>query len=209
MAGLWFEFNCWDKCLAAVQTARKTAPVRNVDLLLLEANVLESLGQPDQAMKVLREGQQLDAANPTLQNNLGYLILEKGGDVAEASRLIEAALAKEPKNSSTMDSWGWALYKNGRFKESEDVLRKAAALSPFSPEVHRHLGEALVKLNRLQDALEEWERALAFAFPDRKVLEDQAQELRTRLAKSRTEPQAQPAANATPEAEEADDEGED
>ena len=209
MAGLWAEFHDWERCLKLVRLARKTAPVRDMELLLLESSALDSLGRADEAMAVLREGQKLNPNHPTLQNNLGFLLLENGTHLEEATQLIQASLAQEPRNSSTMDSWGWALYKNGRFKESEDVLRKAAALSPFSPEVHRHLGEALVKLNRLQDALEEWERALAFAFPDRKVLEDQAQELRTRLAKSRTEPQAQPAANATPEAEEADDEGED
>jgi Flp pilus assembly protein TadD len=185
MAGLWAEFHSWEHCLEMVRLARKTAPVRDVELLLLEANALESLGRSEQAMLVLREGQKLNPGHPTLQNNLGFLLLERGGDLKEATRLIEASLAQEPKNSSTMDSWGWALYKNGRYAESEDVLRKAAALSPFSPEVHRHLGEALVKLNRPQDALEEWDRALAFAFPERKVLEDQARELRTRLAKAR------------------------
>ena len=62
--------------------------MRGVDLLLLEANALESLGQEKEAMTVLREGQKMDPANATLQNNLGYLLLEKGqgSDVKEASR---------------------------------------------------------------------------------------------------------------------------
>ena len=201
MAGLWFEFNCWDKCLEAVQTARKSAPVRNVDLLLLEANALESLGQDDKALAVLREGQQLDPANPTLQNNLGYLLLEKGGDVAEASRLIHGALEKEPGNSSTMDSWGWALYKQGKFKESEEALRKASTLSPFSPEIHKHLGETLLKLDRLQEALDEWERALAFVFPERKELEKQVQDLRTRVARAKLPASDEAAAEVPPQEE--------
>ena len=188
------------------RAARKAAPVKDIELLLLEANALDSLGRTDESMAVLREGQKLNPNHPTLQNNLGFLLLEKGGNLPEATRLIEASIAQDPKNSSTMDSWGWALFKNGRYAESEAVLRKAAALSPFSPEVHRHLGEALLKLNRLHDALEEWDRALAFAFPDRKALEDQAQELRTRLAKTQQgKDQAgadDPAADGADEAEE-------
>jgi len=184
MAGLWAEFHDWEHCLKLVREARKAAPVKDIELLLLESNALDSLGRTDEAMAVLREGQKLNPNHPTLQNNLGFLLLEKGGSLPEATKLIQASITQEPKNSSTLDSWGWALYKNGRFAESEEVLRKAAALSPFSPEVHRHLGEALLKLNRLHDALEEWDRALAFAFPDRKALENQAQELRTRLAKN-------------------------
>jgi tetratricopeptide (TPR) repeat protein len=208
MAGLWAEFRSWDRCLATVLEARKAAPVRDVELLLLQATALESLGRPDQAIAVLREGQKLSPNHPTLQNNLGFSLLERGGDLDEAARLIRSALDKEPKNGSTMDSWGWVLFKQGKFAEAEAALRKAAEESPFSPEVHRHLGEALLKLDRLQDALDEWDRALAFAFPQRKQLEDMAQSLRTRLAKSRTggeEPDAGPRPDDGPE-ETADDE---
>ena len=186
MAGLWAEFRSWDRCLATVLEARKAAPVRDVELLLLQATALESLGRPDQAIAVLREGQKLSPNHPTLQNNLGFSLLERGGDLDEAARLIRSALDKEPKNGSTMDSWGWVLFKQGKFAEAEAALRKAAEQSPYSPEVHRHLGEALLKLDRLQEALDEWDRALAFAFPQRKLLEDQAQSLRTRLAKGRS-----------------------
>jgi tetratricopeptide (TPR) repeat protein len=186
MAGLWAEFRSWDRCLETVLEARKAAPVRDVELLLLQATALENLGRSDQAIQVLREGQKLNPTHPTLQNNLGFSLLERGGDLDEAARLIKAALAQDPKNASTMDSWGWVLFKQGKFPEAETALRKAAEVSPFSPEVHRHLGEALLKLDRLQDALDEWERALAFAFPQRKQLEEQVQSLRTRMAKSRS-----------------------
>jgi Flp pilus assembly protein TadD len=161
-------------------------------------------------VEVLREAQKLAPANPTLQNNLGYLILERGGNVEEASRLIEAALDKEPGNPSTMDSWGWALYKQGKFHESEETLRKAVSLTPYSPEAHRHLGETLLKLDRLQEALEEWERALAFVFPDRKELEKQAQELRTRVARSSRQGSEETATETDePDPSEPEDEGTD
>jgi tetratricopeptide (TPR) repeat protein len=183
MAGLWGEFRSWHRCLDSVLEARKAGPVRDMDLLLLQANALENLGESDQAIQVLREGQKLNPNHPTLQNNLGFSLLERGDHLDEAARLIKASLDQDPANSSTMDSWGWVLYKQGKYQEAESALRKASELAPSSPEVHRHLGEALLKLDRLQEALDEWERALAFAFPQRKALEDQVQSLRTRLAK--------------------------
>lgn len=204
MAGLWAEFRSWDRCLDTVLQARKAAPVRDVELLLLQANALENLGRPDEAIAVLREGQRLNPSHPTLENNLGFSLLERGGHLDEAARLIQAALAQDPQNASTMDSWGWVLYKQGKYQEAETALRKAALESPFSPEVHRHLGEALLSLDRLQEALDEWERALAFAFPRRKELEDQVQALRTRLARS----QAAEAGPSEPEPT-ADDDGAD
>jgi tetratricopeptide (TPR) repeat protein len=184
-AELWAEFRAWDRCLETVQKARKAGPPPDVELLLLQANALQNLGQPDQAIQVLREGQKLDPGHPILQNNLGFSLLERGGDLDEAARLIKSALDQDPANSSTMDSWGWVLFKQGRTQEAEAALRKASQMAPFSPEIHRHLGEVLVKLDRLQDALDEWERALAFAFPDRKALEEQVQGLRIRLARVR------------------------
>jgi tetratricopeptide (TPR) repeat protein len=195
MASLWATFRSWNRCLEAVQQARRDGPVRDVDLLLMQANALENLGRPDEAIQVLREGQKLDPGHPVLQNNLGFSLLEHGGDLEEAARLIRAALDKDPKNGSTMDSWGWALYKQGKYAEAEKALRQATELSPFSPEAHKHLGEALLKLDRLQDALDEWERALAYAFPQRKELEQQTQALRVRLARDSADGQAAPAAD--------------
>jgi tetratricopeptide (TPR) repeat protein len=187
MAGLLGDFRRWERCLDFVLLARKAAPVRDIELLLLQGNALQELGRLDEAMRILREGQRMNPGHPTLQNNLGYLLLEKGGDLPEASALIEASLKQDPKNGSTMDSWGWALFRQGQFKEAEDILRKAAELSPFSPETRKHLGEALLALGRLEEALEQWERALAYAFPDRKGLEERARELRTRIAKKLAE----------------------
>jgi len=203
MAVLLSEFNAWERCLETVRRARAASPLAEVELMLLEANALENLDRPQEAMAVLRQAQKLEPGNATLQNNLGYLILERGGDLEEAARLIEAALAKDPENGSTMDSWGWALFKLGRFQEAEGALRRALAKNPYSPEVHRHLGEALLKLDRPQEALEEWERALAFVFPERRDLEKQVQELKARLAKAKRETDR--SAPAEPAAEEPDE----
>lgn len=183
MATLLGDFRRWDRCLEFVMLARKAAPVRDIELLLLQGNALQELGRPDEAMQILREGQRMNPGHPMLQNNLGYLLLEKGGDLQEASTLIETALKQDPKNGSTMDSWGWALFRQGKFKEAEEVLRKSAELSPYSHETRKHLGEALLAQGRLEEALEQWDRALAYAFPERKALEERARELRTQIAK--------------------------
>lgn len=194
MASLLAENQQWEACLTRVVEARKAAPVRDVELLLLQANALEQLGRPMEAMAVLREGQRLAPNHAVLQNNLGYLILEQKGDIQEASRLIEASLRQDPASGSTQDSWGWALFRQGRFKEAEEALRKAVTQSPFSPEIRRHFGEALLKLGRLEEALEQWERALAYIFPGRKALEEKVRDLRLEIGKRRTATQPDVAA---------------
>ena len=183
MANAFAEFRQWDRCLDFAQKARAASKQREIELLLLQSNALDQLDRPEDAMRVLREAQHVDPANSTLQNNLGYLLLEKGGDLTEASNLIEAAVKQDPQNGSVMDSWGWVLFKQGKFEESEKALRKASELNPFSPETRKHLGEALLKLNRPEEAVEQWERALAFVFPDRPALDKRLAELRADIAK--------------------------
>ncbi len=186
MAALWSEFRQWGKCLEMVRLARNAGSARRIDLFMMQSNALDQLGRSGEAIQVLREAQKLNAAFPMLQNNLGYLLLENGGDLQEASQLIESAMKQDPKNGSTVDSWGWVLYKQGKLKEAEEALRKAVELTPFSPEIRKHLGEVLLKLNRPEEALEQWERALAFAFPQREELEAQAEKLRVDLAKQQS-----------------------
>lgn len=212
MAALWSEFGGWEQCLAAVKESRGIAPLRSVDMALMEATALQNLDRNAESMKVLRDAQKLEPDNPTLENNLGYLILESGGDLAEASRLIKASLDQDPGNGSTLDSWGWALFKQGKYGEAESALRKALTVSPFSPEIHKHLGEALLKLDRVQEALEEWERALAFVFPERGELEKRVQDLRVLAARrSRQAEDEDPASagSAPGDDPDDDDEGED
>lgn len=182
-ANHWAYFQRWEECLKALQEARKIASPRSIDLLLLQANALDQLGRWRDSMGVLREAQSLSPDHPTLQNNLGYLLIEHDGNLDEAASLIQAALKQDPNNGSTLDSWGWVLFKQGKFQEAESTLRKAAELNPYSPETRKHLGEVLLKLGRDQEALEQWERALAHAFPERKELELKVRDLRIRIGK--------------------------
>ena len=182
-AYLWAEFKQWDKCLQAILEANKESEINDVELLLLKSNALAALGQKPQALEALRACQRLAPNHPTVQNNLGYHLLENGGEIQEAAALIKAALDQEPDNASYMDSWGWALFKQGKYGEAEAMLKKAIESAPLNPEILSHLGEVFISLGRTSDALDQWEKALAFAFPDRAALEAKANTLRTELAK--------------------------
>ncbi|MDP1833176.1 MAG: tetratricopeptide repeat protein [Geothrix sp.] len=183
MAALWQEFQRWDKCLEALERARDLSPARSVDMLILQSQAYDQLDRHAEALQVLREAQAMEPANPLVQNNLGYLLLEQDRDLEEAAALIEASAKATPDNGNVVDSLGWAQFKLGRIAEAEVTLRRAAELSPFSPEVRKHLGEVLVKQGKLAEAAEQWDRALAFVFPDRAALEKRLGDLRVRIAK--------------------------
>lgn len=204
-AQLYAEFGRWEPCLKAAQEARALSPARAVDLLLLQATALDNLERPKDSLLVLREAQKVDPRNATLQNNLGYLLLEQGGDLAEAARLIEAAAQAAPNNGSVTDSLGWVQFKQGKLAEAEATLRRAAEQNRFSPEVRKHLGEVLLAQGKVREAVEQWERALAYPFPDRAALEKRLGVLKVQLAKEEAEGRTEP---AEPEPEDGDGDGE-
>jgi len=183
MAAIWSEFRRWDKCIEAIEKARAMGPVRDVDILILQSSAYDQLGRTDDSLRVLREAQKAEPGNPMVQNNLGYLLLERGQGLEEAAALIEASAKATPDNGNVVDSLGWVQFKLGRIAEAEATLRRAAELSPFSPEVRKHLGEVLVKQGKLAEAAEQWERALAFVFQDRPALEKRLGDLRIRQAR--------------------------
>ncbi len=186
MAGLWQEFQRWDKCLEALEKARKLAPL-SVDSLIMQSQAYDQLGRHAESLAVLRQAQVQEPTNPLVQNNLGYLLLEQGQQLEEAASLIEASAKATPDSGSVVDSLGWAQFKLGRRAEAEATLRRATELSPYSPEIRRHLGEVLVKQGKLAEAAEQWERALAFIFPERAELEKRLGDLRVRIAKEQAQ----------------------
>ncbi len=50
------------------------------------------------------------------------------------------------------------LYQHGSYKESELFLRQSIAENPFSTDAHYYLANALVQLNRHEEAIEEFKR---------------------------------------------------
>jgi YebC/PmpR family DNA-binding regulatory protein len=59
-------------------------------------------------------------AHPWAANDLGYTMLEAGGDLAEAERLIEIAYRARPDRANIVDSLGWVRYHRGKLGDTVD-----------------------------------------------------------------------------------------
>ena len=82
----------------------------------------------------------------------------------------------DPKNSSFQDTYGWVLYKLGRYSEAKTWVGKALDdKEGISAEVMEHYGDILYKLGDTAEALEYWEKAKAkgpgSSFLDKKISE--------------------------------------
>ena len=79
----------------------------------------------------------------------------------EAESMIRHDLVRSPDNGAYLDSMGWVLYKKSQFEPALRWLEKAAnVLDREDPVVYDHLGDALWRLGRSDQAVERWEKAV-------------------------------------------------
>ncbi len=130
---------------------RKDADEIAVEALHVEAGAAMAEGNVDEAMKRYERILEMDPYDPAANNNLGYLLLERGGDVKRAHMLVVRALIRRPLAGEYLDSLGWVYYKMGRKEEALKVLLKAARLSRHE-EIFTHVGEVCLALGNVKEA---------------------------------------------------------
>lgn len=147
-----------DEGLALLERLRTVYPDADaIDAMV--ATLQERTDRVDAAVRTLRELLARRPDDPTAQNALGYVLVDRTPRRAEGLRLIERALAAKPDNGPIIDSMGWALVQSGRVAEGLTHLERAWHLTEDA-EVASHLGTALWRLGRRDEAHELWSRVL-------------------------------------------------
>jgi Flp pilus assembly protein TadD len=122
----------------------------------------ERAGAWPEAEADFREALVLQPGEPSVQNYLGYSLVEQGRNLDEALALIEQAVAGQPDDGYITDSLGWVLYRLGRYEEALPHMLRAVELEPVDPVINDHLGDVLWKVGRKREAEFQWRRALSF-----------------------------------------------
>src|SRR4029077_11890557 len=116
----------WSEAEQAVHAAEKIAPqpsdVETTGFLL--GAIFERQKKFDQAEEQFRRVLKQNTRNPSVLNYYGYMLADRGIRLDEATDLIKRALAEDPTNPAYLDSLGWAYFKQNRFSEAEEPLRK-------------------------------------------------------------------------------------
>jgi len=124
------------------------------------ASSLERDGHFDRAAALFNDLLRQEPDNAPALNYLGYMYADSGVNLDESLRLIERALKQEPDNGAYLDSFGWALFRLGRFAEAEEQLRKALNNLKADSTLYEHLGDILAAQNRREEARQQWREAL-------------------------------------------------
>jgi len=144
----------------------------------------EQAGLYEKAADLLRKSIALDPANSAeAYNYIGYMWADHNMHLDEAEAMIKRALESEPNNASYLDSLGWVEFRKGKFDQAlSDLLRAAKTVERDDPVVFEHIGDTYLKLNRVREALDAWQKALALD-PKNKTLADKIEATKKTIGK--------------------------
>ncbi len=120
----------------------------------------EQIGEMELSEKAFNQVLELDSMNAPALNYLGYMLVDRDDRVPYAKELIRRALEINPNSGAYIDSYAWALFKEGDYQQAKDSLHRALDLIQADPTVFDHLGDVYQKLGVSDSAAVYWRRAL-------------------------------------------------
>ena len=106
-------------------------------------NIYRRAGDVEQAQRLWRQALAIDPQQSTVLISLASLLIDHDLEVDEGIALAAKALELVPENYAIMDTYGWGLYKQGKYTEAVKVLERAWELRPsYSHDQYQHLEAA-------------------------------------------------------------------
>jgi tetratricopeptide (TPR) repeat protein len=160
------------------------------DIRYTLSGVYVDLKQVDKAADHLKALLEKEPDNPTYNNDLGYIWADHDMNLAESEKMIRKAIekdreqqrkanpeAKEIKdNPAYLDSLGWVLFKQKKYKEAKPYLEQAAKdVDGQHIEILDHLGDVHMVLGEKAEAIAAWKKGLEVAGPSKREQQRKAE----------------------------------
>ncbi len=100
-----------------------------------------------------------DSLNAHVLNNWSYFLSERNEKLTLADRLGRKLISLYPDDPTYLDTYGWILYKMGKYPEALPYLEKAAKAKEASGVVLEHYGDALFRSGNKSLAIDYWKKA--------------------------------------------------
>lgn len=103
----------------------------------------------------------LNPRNATVLNNYAYYLSVRNTRLDEAAEMSKKSLAIRPGEPTFLDTYGWILYQQGKYKEALNYIQDAVTKSAdeADPSLWEHLGAVLYKTGDKEGAVQAWEKA--------------------------------------------------
>jgi tetratricopeptide (TPR) repeat protein len=144
----WFEFS-----------------TRKANILLQAYAKTADAGYLKQAVSQLEASLKLQPNDPTILNNLAYLLADNDIELEKAVEYARRAYQAAPGNAVLLDTYAFTLCKKGDFAQAEKYMTQVLLLyerSGVTPpwDVYKHQGMALFGVKKKKEALAAFEKAI-------------------------------------------------
>jgi tetratricopeptide (TPR) repeat protein len=163
--------------VAALERGWQAVP-GNPAIGMFLAGSRERQGKFDEAIAIYETLVKTDPGNAMVANNLASLLLDQRSDKASLARALELVRPLVNANdANTLDTVGWAYFRNGDYANAVRQLERAVAGNSENAVLHYHLGKAYAATGNpvgarqsLNQALERGGAAASFAADARSEL---------------------------------------
>lgn len=162
-----------DRFAPGPMPGERTAARDRADIAYTTALIATVFDRQEEADAMYRLALGYDPDHAWAANDYGYALAERGESLVEAERLLVRAVELLPDEASVADSLGWLRYMTGVLTDETDadgrvvragaisLLERAAALEGGAENatVFEHLGDALWRAGRREEATKSWSQA--------------------------------------------------
>jgi tetratricopeptide (TPR) repeat protein len=113
----------------------------------------------DKSDKAYDEALAINPNNDVILNNYSYYLAIRKVNLEKAERMSTQLVKNNPNNATYLDTHAWVLYVREKYKEAKKVIEKAISTGMANATHVEHYGDILFKLNDVENAVQQWEKA--------------------------------------------------
>lgn len=119
-----------------------------------------NLGEYERSDQAFEKALEINPENSIILNNYSYYLALRNEDLKRALKMSARTIKQEPLNATYLDTYGWILFKLGKYKQARKYVGKAVTLDQDpSAEVLEHYGDIMEKTGDAEQAIKYWELA--------------------------------------------------
>ncbi len=132
----------------------------DTEILYLTGLILDRIGQQEESFQVMETVISLDPEHADALNYVGYSLADQHKDLDRAYVLVQSALKQKPDSGYMIDSLAWVYFRQGKFREAWEEIRRAVDKVSGDPTIWGHYGDIAASVGKKEAARKGYARSL-------------------------------------------------
>lgn len=146
----YIKSNNLKKALDSIKRAKSLNP-KSLDISLDYSNILNSMGNRKEAIKILIEFDKNDTTDSRLHYNLGCMLMDENKN-EKALDYFKKTLVMDPKNKNAAYNIGVCLFNSSNYTKAAEVFKTYQKEYGMNFEAERYISLSHFSLNNLTEA---------------------------------------------------------